>query len=207
MQFPTVIGGVDIIVNMPGIKPDQLKLTGPIAGRHLSRQDHQVERSGDREAQSGREAAVAGDRAGVSRGRFGHDVRVHRLSVDAEPGVEVEGRRLDTSVKWPVGAGAKGSDGVAATVQHIRGGIGYVESAYATQNHLITAQLQNKAGKFVAADDGGVHGRRGQRRLGEGAELRGRPERPARRRELADRDRPPSCCCRRIRRIRRRAPR
>jgi phosphate transport system substrate-binding protein len=55
-----------------------------------------------------------------------------------------------TSVAWPNGAGAKGSDGVAATVQHIPGGIGYDESAYATQNHLTTALMQNKAGAFVA---------------------------------------------------------
>ena len=55
----------------------------------------------------------------------------------------------NTSVKWPAGAGAKGNDGVAATVGHTRGGIGYVENAYATQNHLTTTQLRNKAGEFV----------------------------------------------------------
>jgi phosphate transport system substrate-binding protein len=55
-----------------------------------------------------------------------------------------------TSVSWPVGAGAKGSDGVAGTVRQIKGGIGYVESAYADQNKLTTALLLNKAGKFVA---------------------------------------------------------
>ncbi len=48
MQFPTVIGGVDIIVNIPGVKPNELKLTGAGARRHLSRQDHQVERQGNR---------------------------------------------------------------------------------------------------------------------------------------------------------------
>ena len=63
------------------------------------------------------------------------------------------------------GAGAKGNDGVAATVQNTKGGIGYVENAYATQNHLVTVQLRNKAGNFVqptlegttAAADGGVN--------------------------------------------------
>jgi phosphate transport system substrate-binding protein len=55
-----------------------------------------------------------------------------------------------TSVSWPNGAGAKGSDGVAATVQQIPGGIGYDESAYAEHNHLTTALLKNKAGAFVA---------------------------------------------------------
>jgi phosphate transport system substrate-binding protein len=55
-----------------------------------------------------------------------------------------------TSVNWPVGAGAKGSDGVAGTVRQIPGGIGYDESAYAEQNHLTTALMKNKDGKFVA---------------------------------------------------------
>ncbi len=55
-----------------------------------------------------------------------------------------------TSVRWPAGAGARGSDGVAGTVKNIRGGIGYVESAYAAQNHLVTALLKNQNGQFVA---------------------------------------------------------
>ena len=53
-------------------------------------------------------------------------------------------------MKWPAGAGAKGNDGVAATVHNTRGGIGYVEYAYASQNHLVTVQLRNKAGVFVS---------------------------------------------------------
>ena len=48
MQFPTVIGGVDIIVNLPGIKPNTLKLTGPILADIYHGQDHQVERQGNR---------------------------------------------------------------------------------------------------------------------------------------------------------------
>ena len=54
-----------------------------------------------------------------------------------------------TSVKWPAGAGAKGNDGVSATVRNTKGAIGYVESAYASQNKLITTQLRNKAGQYV----------------------------------------------------------
>ena len=58
-----------------------------------------------------------------------------------------------TSVNWPAGAGAKGNDdGVAATVSNTRGGIGYVEYAYALENKLINAQIENKDGKFVAPD-------------------------------------------------------
>ena len=55
-------------------------------------------------------------------------------------------------MKWPAGAGAKGNDGVAATVANTKGGIGYVEYAYAHQNKLVTVQLRNKAGEFVKPD-------------------------------------------------------
>ena len=91
-------------------------------------------------------------------------------------------------MSWPVGAGAKGSDGVAATVQQIPGGIGYDESAYADAeppDH--GACCKNKAGKFVAPTMAAFQAAGRQRRLVEGAELRHRPERPAGRRELADR--------------------
>jgi phosphate transport system substrate-binding protein len=54
-------------------------------------------------------------------------------------------------VKWVAGNGAKGNDGVAATVRQVRGGIGYVEYAYAHTNKLTTTQLRNKSGHFVSA--------------------------------------------------------
>ena len=95
-------------------------------------------------------------------------------------------------MKWPAGAGAKGNDGVAATVHNIKGGIGYVENAYATQNNLTTTQLRNKAGKFVEPDDGDAsRPPRRTRDWAEGAELRDQPERPARRRR-AGRSSPPT---------------
>ena len=59
---------------------------------------------------------------------------------------------VNSSVKWPVGLGGKGNEGVAGTVQQNDGAIGYVELAYAKQNKLPMAALQNKAGNFVAAD-------------------------------------------------------
>ncbi|HEY6005137.1 MAG TPA: phosphate ABC transporter substrate-binding protein PstS [Anaeromyxobacter sp.] len=54
-----------------------------------------------------------------------------------------------TSVKWPVGLGAKGNEGVTGLVKQTPGSIGYVELAYANQNKLPTAELQNKEGAFV----------------------------------------------------------
>jgi phosphate transport system substrate-binding protein len=60
------------------------------------------------------------------------------------------------NVKWPVGIGAKGNDGVAAQVQQTPGAIGYIEYAYATENKLPVATLQNLGGKFVPPSIEGV---------------------------------------------------
>ena len=149
MQFPTVIGGVDIIVNLPGIKPDQLKLTGPIlADIYLGK----IAKWNDPE--------IAKVNAGLTLPSLAI-ATVHRADGSGTTFVFTDYLGMQsaewkskvgssTSVAWPNGAGAKGSDGVAATVQHIPGGIGYDESAYATQNHLTTALMQNKSGAFVA---------------------------------------------------------
>jgi phosphate transport system substrate-binding protein len=149
MQFPTVIGGVDIIVNLPGIQPNQLKLTGAVlADIYLGN----ITKWNDK--------AIAGINPGVKLPSMAI-ATVHRadgsgttfvftdyLGTQSPQWKEKVGS--STSVSWPVGAGAKGSDGVAGTVRQIPGGIGYDESAYAEQNHLTTVMIQNKAGKFVA---------------------------------------------------------
>jgi phosphate transport system substrate-binding protein len=149
MQFPTVIGGVDIIVNIPGIKPDELKLTGPILadiylGNITKWNDKQiVALNPDLKLPSTAIAPV--HRADGSGTTFVFTDYLGMQSADWKSKVG-----SSTSVSWPVGAGAKGSDGVAATVKQIPGGIGYDESAYASNNHLTTALLKNKDGKFVA---------------------------------------------------------
>jgi phosphate transport system substrate-binding protein len=56
---------------------------------------------------------------------------------------------VDKTVKWPTGTGAKGNDGVAASVKQTDGGVGYVEEAYALQNNFTTADVKNSSGKFV----------------------------------------------------------
>lgn len=149
MQFPTVIGGVDIIVNLPGIKADQLKLTGPILadiylGKVTKWNDPEIAKlNPDLKLPSLAIATV--HRADGSGTTF---VFTDYLGMQSAEWKSKVGS--STSVAWPNGAGGKGSDGVAATVQHIPGGIGYDESAYATQNHLTTALMQNKSGAFVA---------------------------------------------------------
>lgn len=149
MQFPTVIGGVDIIINVPGISPDQLKLDGAaLADIYLGN----IDKWNDSKIAAlnpgvklPRLAIAPAYRADGSGTTF---VFTDYLSL-MSPGWKSK-VGASTSVQWPAGAGARGNDGVAGTVHNIRGGIGYVESAYATQNHLTTVELQNKAGKFVA---------------------------------------------------------
>jgi len=54
-----------------------------------------------------------------------------------------------SAVNWPAGLGGKGSEGVAGLVKQTPGAIGYVELAYAKQNHMPFANIQNKGGKFI----------------------------------------------------------
>ena len=71
----------------------------------------------------------------------------------------------NTSVSWPVGVGGKGNEGVTATVKQVPNSIGYVEYAYAKQNKLSYALIQNKDGKYPVPEIETFAGRRGQRGL------------------------------------------
>lgn len=149
MQFPTVIGGVDIIVNIPGIKPNEVKMTGPILadiylGKITKWNDKAIEdiNPGVKLPSTAIAPVHRADGSGttfVFTDYLGTQSPEWKTKIGAS-----------TSVSWPVGAGAKGSDGVAGTVRQIPGGIGYDESAYAEQNHLTTVMMRNADGKFVA---------------------------------------------------------
>jgi phosphate transport system substrate-binding protein len=149
MQFPTVIGGVDIIVNLPGIKPNELKLTGPILADiylgNITKWNDKAIAELNPQLKLPRTAIAPVHRADGSGTTF---VFTDYLSTQSSDWKSQVG--ASTSVSWPVGAGAKGSDGVAGTVRQIPGGLGYDESSYAEQNHLTTAMMRNADGKFVA---------------------------------------------------------
>jgi phosphate transport system substrate-binding protein len=149
MQFPTVIGGVDIIVNLPGIKPNELKLTGPILADiylgNITKWNDKAIAELNPELKLPKTAIAPVHRADGSGTTFVFTDYLSMQSPDWKAKVGAS-----TSVSWPVGAGAKGSDGVAGTVRQIPGGLGYDESSYAEQNHLTTAMMRNADGKFVA---------------------------------------------------------
>ncbi len=152
VQFPTVIGGVVPVVNIKGIAPGQLKLTGAVLGNiYLG----SVKRWND-PAIAGLnpglplpdEAISVVRRADGSGTSFIFTNYLSKVSPDWKAKVG-EG----TAVNWPAGAGGKGNEGVSTYVQRLPNSIGYVEYAYAKQNKMAHVLLKNKAGDFVAPDD------------------------------------------------------
>ncbi len=149
MQFPTVIGGVVAVVNLPGIKADEIKLTGEVLadiylGKITKWNDPQLAALNPDLKLPGFAIAPV-YRADGSGTTF---VFTDYLSLKSAAWKTKVGSA--TSVRWPYGNGAKGNDGIAATVKQVRGAIGYVESAYASQGKLTTTMLRNKDGRFVA---------------------------------------------------------
>ncbi len=149
LQFPTVMGAVVPIVNLPGIEANAVKLTGPVladiyAGKVTKWNDPRIAEINAGVALPNLAIAPV-YRADGSGTTYVFTTYHATVSPDWKDKVGAA-----TSVKWPAGNGAKGNDGVAATVKQVRGAIGYVENAYATQNKLTTTQLRNKSGAFVA---------------------------------------------------------
>ena len=152
VQFPTVIGGVVPVFNVEGIKPGELKLTGALlADIFLGK----VNKWNDKAiAELNPKVHLPDAPIGVVRRADGSGTSflfTNYLSKVSEEWKSKVGE--GTAVQWPVGLGGKGNEGVAAFVQRLPGSIGYVEYAYAKQNKMTYAVLQNAAGNFVAPDD------------------------------------------------------
>lgn len=152
IQFPTVIGGVVPVLNIRGIEPGQVRLTGQVLGDiYLGK----ITRWNDPALTALNPGVPLPDAAiAVVRRADGSGttfIFTNYLSkVNAEWKAKVgEG----TAVNWPTGAGGKGNEGVSAFVQRLPNSIGYVEYAYAKQNRMSYALMQNKEGQFVKPDD------------------------------------------------------
>lgn len=152
LQFPTVIGGVVPVINVKGIAPGQLKLTGQVLGDIFL---GKITKWNDAalKALNPNLALPDADIAPVRRadGSGTTFVFTNYLSkVNPEWKTKVgEG----TAVNWPVGSGGKGNEGVAAFLGRLPNSIGYVEYAYVKQNKMSYALLQNAAGNFVAPEE------------------------------------------------------
>ena len=152
VQFPTVIGGIVPVVNIKGIQPGQLKLSGQVLGDiYLGK----ITKWNDAAIQALNpgvnlpDAAIAPVRRADGSGTtFGFTNYLSKVNAEWQAKVG-EG----TAVNWPVGAGGKGNEGVAAFVGRLPNSIGYVEYAYVKQNKMTYAQLQNSTGGFVSPDE------------------------------------------------------
>ncbi len=147
-QFPSVIGGVVPVVNIKGIEPGKIQFTGPLLaeiflGKITKWNDPQIVAVNAGVALPDALITVV-HRSDGSGTTFNWVNYLSKVSPEWKTKIG-EG----TSVQWPVGVGGKGNEGVAAYVKQIPGSIGYVELAYALQNKMTHAAMQNAAGKFV----------------------------------------------------------
>jgi phosphate transport system substrate-binding protein len=149
VQFPTVIGGVVPVVNVEGIKPGELTIDGPtlakiFLGEIKSWNDAALRRLNPTVKLPSQGIAVV-HRSDGSGTTFVFTDYLSKMSAEWRSKVG-----SITSVDWPIGVGARGNEGVAASVARVRGSIGYVEYAYAKHNKLSSTKLMNKDGNAVA---------------------------------------------------------
>ena len=148
-QFPIVVGGVVPVVNVSGIDPGKLRLTGPVladiyAGKIKSWNDPVIARLNPGLSLPSADIVVV-HRSDGSGTTFNFTHYLSQISPAWKSGAG-EGK----TVAWLTGVGGKGNEGVAGYVKQIPNSIGYVEYAYVVQNHMAYALLQNAAGNFVA---------------------------------------------------------
>jgi phosphate transport system substrate-binding protein len=152
LQFPTVIGGVVPVVNIKGIQPGQIKLTGALLGDiYLGK----IKRWND-PALVALNPGVPLPDAAISVVRRADGSGTSFIFTNYLSKVNPEWKSSvgeGTAVKWPTGAGGKGNEGVAAFVMRLPNSIGYLEYAYVKQNKMTFTLLQNREGAFVAPDD------------------------------------------------------
>lgn len=148
VQFPTVTGGVVMAVNLPGVRPGTLKLTrNVLADIYLGK----IKKWNDPQIVALNRGLNLPDRA-ISVVHRSDGSGTTFIFTNYLSKISPEWRAKvgeNASVNWPAGVGGKGSEGVAAYVQRIPGGIGYVEYAYALQNRMNYALVQNHDGLYV----------------------------------------------------------
>jgi phosphate transport system substrate-binding protein len=148
LQFPTVMGSVVLIVNLPGVADNALRLTPEVIvdiflGRITRWNDARLVEL-NRDLRMPNLPVSPAYRADASGTTFVFTTYLARVSEAWK-----NGPGAATSVQWPVGNGARGNEGVSNAVRNTPGAIGYTENAYATVNRLITTQIRNKAGNFI----------------------------------------------------------
>ena len=151
-QFPSVIGGIVPVINVAGVQAGAMKLDGEtlaniFLGKITNWNDPAIAALNGGLKLPDQKITVV-HRSEGSGTTFNFVNYLSKVSPEWKTSVG-EG----TSVKWPVGIGGKGNEGVAAYVKQIKGGIGYVELSYALQNKMAYSRLKNAAGNFILPSD------------------------------------------------------
>jgi phosphate transport system substrate-binding protein len=148
-QFPTAIGGVVPVINVKGIEPGQMKLTGTLLADiflgKITKWDDAAIRALNPSLALPDQAITVVRRADGSGTTFIWTNYLSKVSKEFKDTIG-EG----TAVNWKVGAGGKGNEGVAAMVRQLPGTLGYVEFAYVKQTKMNWVNVQNAAGTWVA---------------------------------------------------------
>jgi phosphate transport system substrate-binding protein len=149
VQWPQVIGGIVPVVNLDGVAPGELTLSGDVIakiflGEIKSWDDAAIKKLNPKAKLTAQAIAVV-HRSDGSGTTFNFTNYLSKVSEEWKSKVGE-----NAAVEWPMGIGAKGNEGVANNVANTKGSIGYVEYAYAKQNKLTYAKLANKDGKVVA---------------------------------------------------------
>ena len=154
VQFPAIIGGTVPVINLDGIKPGELKITGSVLadvflGTITKWNDPRLAALNPGKTLPNENITIV-HRADGSGTTFNW---TDYLATVSPEWLSKVGR--GAAVKWPAATsvGGKGNEGVAANVNRIKGSIGYVEYAYVKKNNMTFLQLQNKSGRYVSPDD------------------------------------------------------
>jgi phosphate transport system substrate-binding protein len=154
LHFPTVLGAVVPIYNLPGVSAE-LKFTGPLLadiflGNITKWNDSRIAKLNEGVSLPNTDITVVHRSDGSGTTYIFVDF-LAKLSPEWKKRVGVAG-----SVNWPVGLGAKGNEAVAGMVKQTPGALGYTEPAYATENKIAFGSVQNAAGKFIKASAASV---------------------------------------------------
>ncbi len=148
LQFPTVMGSVVLSANLPGVADNALKLTPEVIadiflGKITRWRDTRIVEL-NRGLTIPNLPLSVGYRADGSGTTWVWTTYLSRISAEWKNGIGA-----GTSVRWPIGNGARGNEGVSNIIRNSPGTIGYIENAYAVVNRMPTTQIRNKAGNFM----------------------------------------------------------
>src|SRR5438105_3357445 len=151
-QFPAIMGGIELVINLDGVAPGKLKLTGPVVadiflGKIKKWNDKPI-------ADLNADIKLPDENITVVRRSDGSGTTFNFTDYLSKVSPEWKQKvGSDTAVAWPEGVGGKGNEGVASYVQRIKGAIGYVEFAYALKSKMNYTALKNRDGVYVLPDD------------------------------------------------------